>query len=143
MQKDLKLCPVPAPNLVKVKNKGADIEIHDNSVLFGYTIRIPNHVYDNSLKCSQSAKIINDNTHNQHAYVFRQRSRCYFKLVKRQPFSSIKNFYQLSSNVLTTLKQSSMIKTRQLKELYFESERVSLERGEMTTTMVNKQHKLW
>ena len=35
-----KLWPVSAPNLVKVKNKGADIEIHDNSILFGYTIRI-------------------------------------------------------------------------------------------------------
>ena len=137
-----KLWPVGIPNLVKSSNKGADIEIHDNSVLFGYTIRISSHVYDNSLRCSRSSKIINDNTHNQHGYIFRQRNgRCYFKLTKRQPFSLIKNFYELSGQILTSLKQSSMIKTRQLKELCSEQERMSLESGEMTTKQV-KQLKL-
>ena len=134
-----KLWPVSAPNLVKVKNKGADIEIHDNSILFGYTIRIPNHVYDNSLKCSRAFKIINDNTHNQHGYVFRQTNgRCYFKLTKREPFRLVKNFYSSSGEILTGLKQSSMIKTRQLKELCSESERTSLENGEMTTKQVKQ-----
>ena len=139
-----KLWPVSAPNLVKVKNKGADIEIHDNSILFGYTIRISSNVYDNSLKCSQSFKIINDNTHNQHGYVFRQTNgRCYFKLTFRLPYQQVKDFYEQSSTILTGLKQTCMIKSRQLKELYSESERQSLEKGEMTTKRVNQLKLQW
>jgi hypothetical protein len=143
MQKDFKLWPVASLPLAKVKKHASELVFDNNSVVFGYTIRIPKEVYDNALKCSRSYKVINnsmDTNENMYGQLFRKRNTsCYFKLTCRIPYRKVSNVYELAIEKITYLKQLSMIRARQLKELYSESERNSLSKGEMTSRQVQQQ----
>ena len=139
---DFKLWPAELPTVLSWKCKASRIEFNDNSVLFGYTIGIPKKVYDNALKCSRSYKVINTHKQkNMYGELFRRSytKRCYFIATARIPFAKLDTgFYTVAQETLNHLKQLAMIKARELKELYFDSERQSLEKGEMTNEQVKQ-----
>tara|TARA_Y100000034_G_C6815229_1_gene366706 strand:- start:95 stop:586 length:492 start_codon:yes stop_codon:yes gene_type:complete len=139
-----KLWPVQVP-LLEFKSQGADVRFDNASILCGYTIAIPNKVYDYALTCSRSNKIIieQDITKNMYGCVLRlnrsKSTRCYYKIEKRLSYNTINNdLYQTLESTLTNLKRLAMLKARKLKAIQLESECESVKSGDKTVTQVNQ-----
>jgi len=147
MNSNVKLQPVNIPHVVEYRNKGMEMKLDQNSVLFGYTIRISKDVSDNirNGRCKRSYDlIVNKQDNNMWCHHFRTpRGHSYIKITKRVPYRHVKDLYVMGSLIVTDLKQRSMILARQLKELSLLQDITSLKKGEKTTKMVNKQTKLW
>jgi hypothetical protein len=140
----MELWPVNVP-LIQFKSQGVDIQFDNASILCGYTIAIPNKVYDYALTCSRSNKIIKEDgiscsMNADIKRIHRNKSiRCYYKIEKRISFNAIKNdFYPILGATLTNLKRLAMLKARELKAVQLESECKSVKSGEKTVTQVNQ-----
>ena len=127
------------------KDRAIDIRFDNSSILCGYTIAIPNKVYDYALTCSRSNKIIKEEGISCSMYgdvmrLHRNKSvRCYYKIEKRIGFKTINNdLYSTLENVLTNLKKLAMLKARELKAVQLESECKSVKSGEKTVTQINQ-----
>ena len=146
MNSNVKLQPVNIPHVVEYRNKGMEMKLDQNSVLFGYTIRISKDVSDNirNGRCKRSYDlIVNKQDNNMWCHHFRTpRGHSYIKITKRVPYRHVKDLYVMGSLIVTDLKQRSMILARQLKELSLLQDITSLKKGEKTTKMVNKQTQL-
>lgn len=140
----MELWPVNVP-LIQFKSQGVDIQFDNASILCGYTIAIPNKVYDYALTCSRSNKIIKEDgiscsMNADIKRIHRNKSiRCYYKIEKRIGFKTINNdLYSTLENVLTNLKRLAMLKARELKAVQLESECKSVKSGEKTVTQINQ-----
>jgi len=131
---------------IHVKQKALDLRFDENSIVFGYTIRIPSNLYDNVTNCRKSSKLITEKQESQNTWCHQFRNskgQCYINMTHRIKYSNVINFYSLQRSIFTQLKQECMILTRRLKALQLEGEQKSLNEGEQTFQMLKKQQRLW